>query len=59
MRTPYSAQELHQALENILPFDVAIDRDRDRHGAASETRELMLEILSHFVRGKHAATDLV
>lgn len=24
MRTPYSAQELHQALENILPFDVAI-----------------------------------
>ena len=34
------------------------DRDRDRHGAASETRELMLEILSHFVRGKHAATDL-
>ncbi|GAA6025135.1 hypothetical protein JCM8202_005730 [Rhodotorula sphaerocarpa] len=36
----------------------ARERDRDRTGAGSDSRELMLEVLSHFTRGKHAAADL-
>lgn len=36
----------------------ARERDRDRTGAGSDSRELMLEVLSHFTRGRHAAADL-
>ncbi|GAA5877623.1 hypothetical protein JCM3774_005361 [Rhodotorula dairenensis] len=54
------AQDLDELNERATPPPTGSvrDRDRDRHGAASETRELMLEILSHFAAGKHAATDL-
>lgn len=33
------------------------ERDRDK-GPSAETRELMLEIMSHFARGKHSMVDL-
>ncbi|CEQ40773.1 SPOSA6832_02437, partial [Sporobolomyces salmonicolor] len=34
------------------------ERDRERGGAGQETRELMLEILGHFARGKYSMVDL-
>jgi len=35
------------------------ERERDREkGPSAETRELMLEIISHFARGKHSMADL-
>ncbi|GAA6005362.1 hypothetical protein JCM11491_002672 [Sporobolomyces phaffii] len=35
------------------------ERERDREkGPSAETRELMLEIISHFARGKHSMVDL-
>jgi len=33
------------------------ERERDK-GPSAETRELMLEIISHFARGKHSMVDL-
>ncbi|GAA5882904.1 hypothetical protein JCM1840_000744 [Sporobolomyces johnsonii] len=34
------------------------ERERERGGAGQETRELMLEILGHFARGKYSMVDL-